>query len=57
MQNGDRFNELMVMSETELLSEFLSILLRPGTELTAEDRHDIQQIDNVFKCRRVAARA
>jgi hypothetical protein len=57
MPNGERFRELMTMSEVELLSEFLSILLRPGVELTAEDHADIQELDHVFKCRRMAARA
>lgn len=57
MQNGERFNELMVMSETELLAEFLCILLRPGTELTDMDLDDIHEIDMVFKFRRIAARA
>jgi hypothetical protein len=54
---SERFDELMVMSEKDLLTEFLYILLRPNDELSDEDREDIQRIDAVFKHRRIAARA
>jgi hypothetical protein len=54
---SDRYDELLVMSEKDLLTEFLYILMRPGTELTDEDKRDIEHIDAVFRHRRIAAGA
>jgi hypothetical protein len=42
---SERFDELMVLSQKDLLTEFLYILLRPNDELTDEDRRDIEEID------------
>jgi hypothetical protein len=57
MQGIGKFDDLMTMSQDELLAEFLCILLRPSDELTDEDRADIKQIDEVFRVRRIAASA
>jgi hypothetical protein len=54
---SDRFDELMVLSQKDLLTEFLYILLRPNDELTDEDRRDIEEIDAVIRHRRIAASA
>jgi hypothetical protein len=54
---SERFDELLAMNQNDLLTEFLCILLRPNDELTDEDRQDIEQIDAVFRYRRIAARA
>jgi hypothetical protein len=57
MQEGEQFERLMQMSEIELLTEYLAILLRPGFELSERDRDDIRQIDMVTSIRGKAARA
>jgi hypothetical protein len=54
---SERFDELMVLSQKDLLTEFLYILLRPNDELTDEDRRDIEEIDAVIRHRRIAASA
>jgi hypothetical protein len=54
---GEQVEQLMRMSDNELLSEFLCVLLRPGFELTDQDKRDIHLIDTVFHNRRKAARA
>lgn len=50
-------SELDQMSETELLYEFLHVLLRPGMVLTESDQQDIDQITAAMVKRQVMGRA